>query len=530
MKTKKVSISVFQLFIAILIVGIIITLIVVLNKSNKFEISHVKLENFEGSGTIEDPYKIETIEDLVKLSLNVERGESYKDKYFSILNKLDFQNEQSYKDANSKTFGDINKDGKVDTIKNELTNGLGFAPIGGKKKKDTTEVTCFEGTFNGNDNTIKNLLIDISKTDLYDYAGLFAYNKGTITNLKITGKIIANKDIENKTICIAMLVGKNEGEIKVCKTEGEINVIMNKENSSAKVAGIAGENTGKITDSSNNANIISNQLKAGIVANNISNENIKSSGIITNCTNIGQIKEETNTNYYTAGIVAKNQKGNITTCNNEGRIQGQLTAGIVGNSIEGNIIACQNTAEIKNIEDTSSSNSIVAGIAAILDNANMENCKNAGNVIGSTTIGGLAGKNEGTISQCENKGDISKVTVDTTNEAYVGGLTGKNNETAKIINSKNYGKITAVKSDIVNLGGISGTVCSPITIETCENRGNLNGVGKIITPNEDLTINCISCTNSAGGTALNSDIGELYIGIIYGRLENMPEQTQENQQ
>ena len=227
MKTKKVSISVFQLFIAILIVGIIITLIVVLNKSNKFEISHVKLENFEGSGTIEDPYKIETIEDLVKLSLNVERGESYKDKYFSILNKLDFQNEQSYKDANSKTFGDINKDGKVDTIKNELTNGLGFAPIGGKKKKDTTEVTCFEGTFNGNDNTIKNLLIDISKTDLYDYAGLFAYNKGTITNLKITGKIIANKDIENKTICTAMLVGKNEGEIKVCKTEGEINVIMN---------------------------------------------------------------------------------------------------------------------------------------------------------------------------------------------------------------------------------------------------------------------------------------------------------------
>ena len=51
----------------------------------------------------------------------MERGESYKDKYFSILNKLDFQNEQSYKDANSKTFGDINKDGKVDTIKNEPT-------------------------------------------------------------------------------------------------------------------------------------------------------------------------------------------------------------------------------------------------------------------------------------------------------------------------------------------------------------------------------------------------------------------------
>ena len=94
MKTRKVSISVFQIFIALLVIiaiiaGVVVT-IKVINKGNEKSI-------FAGNGTAEDPYRIENVEDLVKLAQSVNKGETYKDKYFSLLDKLDFQDDTCYK-------------------------------------------------------------------------------------------------------------------------------------------------------------------------------------------------------------------------------------------------------------------------------------------------------------------------------------------------------------------------------------------------------------------------------------------------
>ena len=46
-------------------------------------------------------------------------------------------------------------------------------------------------------------------------------------------------------------------------------------------------------------------------------------------------------------------------------------------------------------------------------------------------------------------------------------------------------------------------------IETSENHGNLSGIAKIITPNEDLNNNCKDCSNFGGGAAQNSETGDL---------------------
>ena len=519
MKTKKVSISLFQIILILLIIiAIIVAIIVMKNKGIGIGNLSFEPETYAGSGTSEDPYKIEKIEDLVSLAKNVNSGKTYKDKYFILVDKLDFREDESYRNMDDQTFGDINNDGQVDNIKNELTQGLGFEPIGGKETKGNN-ITSFEGIFDGNDKTIKNFTLNISNDVSYSYIGLFGSNKGTITNLRIMGNIFVDENLDNKNLCIGMIAAKNEGIMKSCVTEGTIVSTINGSANYAKVGGIAGENTGTITDSVNNINITSNQLKAGIVAQNSIVEGQQESGKIDNCTNNGEIKELSSTSSYTAGIVAENKSGSIVNCTNDGNAEGKLVGGIVGNAKGGSIIACQNTGAITNIKENSTDTEIVGGIVALLEeNATLENCKNTGSILGLTNIGGIAGENRANISQATNEGNISKINEIIANKVNIGGITGLN-YSGKIANSKNYGTISSEVDSLVKLGGICGSLYSNSLIDTCENNGTLLGEGKIIIPNEDLTINCSNCTNNAGGSAQRTAEGELYLGLIYGKFE-----------
>ena len=74
MARKRISISVFQMFIALLIIIAIITIVIVVKKNVNFEqigVSKQLEKDFAGSGTKEDPYKIGKIEDLVKHFLHL---------------------------------------------------------------------------------------------------------------------------------------------------------------------------------------------------------------------------------------------------------------------------------------------------------------------------------------------------------------------------------------------------------------------------------------------------------------------------
>ncbi|MGN1326885.1 MAG: hypothetical protein ACI4VQ_02210 [Clostridia bacterium] len=513
MKTRKISISIFQIFITlIIIVAIIIGILIVMRV--------IKKENgqsiFAGSGTLEDPYRIENVEDLVALAQSVNKGEHYKDKYFSLLNKLDFQDDTCYKNIDDTSFGDINQDGKIETIKIELQSG--FTPIGGKYLQDNT-ISSFEGIFNGNDKTIKNLVLNISSSEQGSFVGLFGNNKGEISSLRIMGEINISENLGNQTLYVGMIAGKNEGKIQTCRVEGAITANINDNNTYAEIAGIAGENIGEISDSASNVNIISNQLKAGITAKNIKDTNILNSGKITNCTNTGSIKEEQSTNNYTAGIVAENQNGSITSCTNDGDIQGKLAAGIIGRAIECTIAACQNNGNITNLKENSTNSEIAGGIVALLEKSIMENCKNTGTISGLTDVGGIVGINSGSISQSRNEGNITKINETIASKINLGGIVGSNYSDGKILNSKNYGTISSTYDNLVTLGGISGKQYSGALIDSCENSGNLVGEGKIITPNEDTTVNCKDCINYAGGSAQTKEAGELHLGLIYGKFE-----------
>ena len=128
----------------------------------------------EGAGTEGDPYIIRTVDDMNKLSSDVNNGWNTSGVYFKLANDI--------------VFGDGTGRGGFYTNPSSADNGTNFTPIGGSAggKK-------FRGVFDGDGHTISGYVIDINKPyDVNDKElgakniGLFGYVEGgTIKKLKI---------------------------------------------------------------------------------------------------------------------------------------------------------------------------------------------------------------------------------------------------------------------------------------------------------------------------------------------------------
>ena len=96
MKTKKVTVSVLQILVFILVISIIIaSSILVINKikaskSNNTSSQGEKSEFFSGMGTEESPYLIQSATDLANISKSVNNGKNYTQRYFKLMNDIDF--------------------------------------------------------------------------------------------------------------------------------------------------------------------------------------------------------------------------------------------------------------------------------------------------------------------------------------------------------------------------------------------------------------------------------------------------------
>ena len=361
--------------------------------------------------------EINYIEDLVDLSKTTNEGNNYDGTTVLLKRTLDFNEDSSYKNPEDTSYGDLNEDGTVEGIKDELTNkeGGGFIPIG---KNDQY---FFSGVFDGQGYEIKNLYININvKETEKKYIGLFGY----ICNSKIRNLGLATDDILINCYSGCKFIGgiagyvKN-GDIENCYHTGNIKINVNED--AGYVGGIAGYvESGNINDSYNNGNI--------------TNSSGSAQGI-------------------SGGIVGKIQQGNVSTCYNTGKI----------------------THDLKSV--SSNEKYIVGGIVGI-GNA-IYNCKNTGDV-GIYTVysfscyeyaGGIAGISED-ITDSYNTGNImTNLVVSNSIKEYVGGIAGMS---TKINNSYNIGDIN-IKSksalDYYYAGGITG---ESNTINNSYNTGTVN--------------------------------------------------------
>lgn len=95
-----------------------------------------------GAGTVDDPYKISTGAELAYLAQQVNAGESYSGKYFTLTSDIQ--------------LNELDKDGMPKAAEGQ-TGAYPWIPIGNNKKK-------FQGTFDGAGHTVEGLYINEKKT------------------------------------------------------------------------------------------------------------------------------------------------------------------------------------------------------------------------------------------------------------------------------------------------------------------------------------------------------------------------------
>lgn len=259
----------------------------------------------------EPDIKIECIEDLVKLSNSVNSGEILNS-YINVelLKTLDFNDESCYKNANdTETFGDYNGDGKVQGIKEELTNvnSIGFKPIGENYNYN------FTGTFDGNGYEIKNCYINGN-----GYAGIFGSVKNAkILNLSVNGGSISGTGSYNGYNAVAGIVGFANDNVIIEKCKNSANI-----EKGAGIVGCARGNGIKIVDCINTGNISGgDRAAAGILGGE--------SAEIINCYNLGTIGKSNGT----GGIVGW-ISGKVENCYNAGEIEEcEYSGAIIGRNI-----------------------------------------------------------------------------------------------------------------------------------------------------------------------------------------------------
>lgn len=100
----------------------------------------------------------------------------------------------------------------------------------------------------------------------------------------------------------------------------------------------------------------------------------------------------------------------------------------------------------------------------------VQNLGIAGTVIGKKYVGGIAGKNAGSIENCKNAAAIKGASAD---GRWIGGIAGETSSGSRISNCYNIGTISSERSNKgVNLGGIAGNAPSA-KISNCYNAGQI---------------------------------------------------------
>ena len=392
-------------------------------------------KNGQYDGSAEKPYQISCIEDLVALS-NITNGKGiiYTDgkikavstkngmtnKYIELTRNLNFKSKYSYEDSKRTDFGDLNSNGTIETIKEELTNmeqnSVGF----------TTINTSMDSFFNGNNNSIRNIYIYEAGPTQVSVA-LFKY-MGEVKNLKLTGIIkndkweaagivnSANK-MENCINCVDVTgfnfaggIGNNIVEkAENCINYGNISIT----GTAYQYGGVGGIVSGGSTKAKIlkcvNYGIISGKSEyVGGIIGLAGNEQIMDS-----CVNYGKINLSNQTWKGCGGIAASCANGNLRIINsiNYGEVRGSNGGGIIG-PVSGH-------AWTSNIS------------------VNVENCANFGNIYG---MGGIVGRQSTTCAK-------NYITIK--NSYNVGEIAGDN--IGNVIGKIDYNNGTETKTEFENV-------------------------------------------------------------------------------
>ncbi len=268
------------------------------------------ISTLTGSGTEEDPYIINNVDDMKSATLY-----SNQTKYFKLNSDIDFSNQHFY------SFASFN--GVFDGNNHTLSN-----------------INTVYGVFTGNSGTIKNLIIDKANAYGKNTVGIITNtNTGTIENIKITNSSLTGLGNGGG---IGLIAGNNTGTITNVVTNN--NVVEGVDN----VGGIAGINNKTITTAVSNNTITCTGTNCGGIMGRVYNgcsasSLISSSNIIGN-KSVGGLVGDTRYGTSTTGLVIG---GTLSGTSSVGKLVGyQYSGGVSG-------LAFENVKRVINgVEDT----------------------------------------------------------------------------------------------------------------------------------------------------------------------------------
>ncbi|MCT4595977.1 MAG: chitobiase/beta-hexosaminidase C-terminal domain-containing protein, partial [Anaeromicrobium sp.] len=447
------------------------------NIKTKIHTIYAKKGEMNGSGTNDDPFIIESIEDLIAVGRGeqADRVNGYEIKnyalnsYYKLSKNLDFAKDNSYENPTGKDLLDVDRDNdKGELLKDALSkdsDGHGFDPIGDSRNS-------FAVNFDGSGYSISNLYINANE---YRYkAGLFAtVSEGQITNLTLNNIKILNKGQYARA---GGLVGyidcrdKKEFKMINCSVNGTI------DSDSGLVGGLVAYVSASpiggptITISKSNASV------------NITGKDITAGGLVGAQMSGGTIENSHAT-------------GNITVAGDKA---GQIVVGgLVGSFNLNNYDAPRDGMYIK--KSYATGNVIVnggkyinaGGLVGSLRMSQISDSYATGNVTvndggDSVYAGGLLGNFDASIlNNTYATGSVKGRTLKDGRELLVGGLTG-NGRYSKTYNSIAYnGKISGLWTDKMPK---IGRICGEYMFNAKNNYGNVtmsiekNGSVQSITP------------------------------------------------
>ena len=287
-----------------------------------------------------------------------------------------------------------------------------------------------------------------------------------------------NESIVSGANNVGGIIGENEGKYENDKWNGgTVANVVNATGITGKgnnVGGLLGTNIGSVENGRNNGTITGNDYVGGLVGNNASENSV-----LTNLVN--DSSAAITGEQYVGGIAGSNA-GTITTGNeetdktvnliNRGTITGQQYVGGVAGSNSGIITNANNDVEL-NVKDKNQTAQYFGGIAG--ENTKGGIIKNATNTAdvnadGATYVGGIVGKNDGTLKDMAgNSGNV-------TGGKFVGGVAGlnTNNKPLDGVEASNTGTVFATAG---GAGGIFAVNNADITNSKLTNNGAVIGNG-----------------------------------------------------
>jgi len=339
--------------------------------------------DFEGKGTEDEPYLIQSKEDLIRLS----------------------QVHQKYRFKHFRQTGDID------------LSGVNWTPIG-------TPGTPFEASYDGYDHKITGLTIDDSSGDPL---GLF----GSIGEYGVVAHVhVAEGSVKGPRL-IGGIAGENRGIILNSTSDVFLDGIL-------QVGGLVGENYGVISHSSASARVKGQSHVGGLVGSNyglVQMSHVSGANSVT-CATYGTGCDVENTFFSAGGLVGTNQSsGRILNSSSSASVGGEdRLGGLVGRN-EGEIIRSSAVGHVYALSSTA--NSHTGGLVGQNDGGAIHFSHARGIVKGFDNTGGLVGTNDG--------GEIkwSRADGSVTGQDQTGGLVGANRSGGLVHASYAEGNVTA---------------------------------------------------------------------------------------